>query len=233
MRNYFASNRVASFLAIILSVFFVVATVQAATTISTNIETGGTLTVSGLTTLGNASTTQISSSGTSYFAVSSGTVGIGTTTQTETLHVVDNDGAAILHLESTSSNANLIIETADGNSFSWQFTNAGAMLRLQYSGSTKSAFNSTGYLSLGENLSAVNPLHVGGGASIGAGNVAAPTNGLLVGGNVGVGTTTPATRLHVSSGASATTAVSIGELGLTTSRACVNMNQADGSPGGF
>jgi len=52
-------------------------------------------------------------------------------------------------------------------------------------------------------------------------------------GNVGIGTTTPATRLHVSNGASATTTVSIGELGLDTSKACVNMNQADGSPGSF
>jgi len=52
-------------------------------------------------------------------------------------------------------------------------------------------------------------------------------------GNVGIGTTTPNTRLHVSSGASATTTVSVGELGLTTSKACVNMNQADGSPGSF
>lgn len=49
----------------------------------------------------------------------------------------------------------------------------------------------------------------------------------------GIGTTTPATQLQVSSGASATTTVSIGELGLTSSKACVNMNQANGSAGSF
>ncbi|MFA5888816.1 MAG: hypothetical protein WCW47_00480 [Candidatus Paceibacterota bacterium] len=52
-------------------------------------------------------------------------------------------------------------------------------------------------------------------------------------GNTGIGTTTPQTKLHVSSGASATTTVTVGELGLTTSKACVNMNQADGSAGSF
>lgn len=52
-------------------------------------------------------------------------------------------------------------------------------------------------------------------------------------GMVGIGTSTPATRLQVSSGASATTTVTIGELGLSSSKACVNMNQANGSPGSF
>ncbi|HEY4499292.1 MAG TPA: hypothetical protein VJH94_04510 [Candidatus Paceibacterota bacterium] len=51
--------------------------------------------------------------------------------------------------------------------------------------------------------------------------------------NWGIGTTTPTTKLHVSNGASATTTVTIGELWLTTSKACVNMNQADGSAGSF
>lgn len=56
---------------------------------------------------------------------------------------------------------------------------------------------------------------------------------LKANGNVGIGTTSPATKLHVSSGASATTTVTIGELGLSSSKACVNMNQVDGSAGSF
>ena len=52
-------------------------------------------------------------------------------------------------------------------------------------------------------------------------------------GHVGIGTTTPATQLQISSGASATTTVTIGELGLSSSKACVNMNRADGGPGSF
>jgi Pectate lyase superfamily protein len=52
-------------------------------------------------------------------------------------------------------------------------------------------------------------------------------------GNLGIGTTTPATKLQVSSGASATTTVTVGELGLTSSKSCVNMNAADGSASSF
>ena len=52
-------------------------------------------------------------------------------------------------------------------------------------------------------------------------------------GTVGIGTTTPATRLQISSGASATTTVTVGELGLTSSKGCVNMNRADGGAGSF
>lgn len=52
-------------------------------------------------------------------------------------------------------------------------------------------------------------------------------------GNVGIGTSSPATRLHISNGASATTTVTIGELGLNTSKGCVNMNRADGGAGSF
>jgi hypothetical protein len=52
-------------------------------------------------------------------------------------------------------------------------------------------------------------------------------------GDVGIGTSSPSTRLHVSNGANATTTATIGELGLNTSKACVNMNQVDGSAGSF
>lgn len=52
-------------------------------------------------------------------------------------------------------------------------------------------------------------------------------------GNVGIGTSSPFSILHVTSGASATTTVSIGSIGLTTSKGCVNMNRSDGGPGSF
>lgn len=52
-------------------------------------------------------------------------------------------------------------------------------------------------------------------------------------GNVGIGTSTPQSRLQVTSGASATTTVTIGSLGLTSSKSCVNMNAADGSASSF
>lgn len=53
------------------------------------------------------------------------------------------------------------------------------------------------------------------------------------GGYVGIGTTTPATRLHISNGGSATTTATLGELGDTTSTGCINMNRVNGSPGSF
>jgi hypothetical protein len=53
------------------------------------------------------------------------------------------------------------------------------------------------------------------------------------GSNVGIGTTIPSTKLHVTSGANATTTVTVGSLGLTTSKSCVNMNRSDGSAASF
>jgi len=73
-----------------------------------------------------------------------------------------------------------------------------------------------------------------GGVSIGvranAGDTTASTEATrwTSAGNMGLGTTTPVTRLHVSNGASATTTVTIGELGLTTSKSCINMNDVAG-----
>ncbi len=75
--------------------------------------------------------------------------------------------------------------------------------------------------------------------AIGYGSIVGASNTLVLGATgvnavkVGIGTTTPATTLHISAGASATTTVTIGELGLTTSKACVNMNRSDGGPASF
>jgi len=52
-------------------------------------------------------------------------------------------------------------------------------------------------------------------------------------GTVGIGTSSPATQLQVTSGASATTTVTVGSLGLSSSKACVNMNAVDGSASSF
>ncbi len=52
-------------------------------------------------------------------------------------------------------------------------------------------------------------------------------------GNMGIGTSTPTSKLHVTSGASATTTVTVGELGVSSSKACVNMKRSDGGAGSF
>jgi hypothetical protein len=106
MKKYLASNRTVSFFAIILSVFFVVTTVQAATTISTNIQTDGTLSVTGASTLANASTTLFSATGPAYFGATAtssfdtaGNLGIWTTTPTSALTLVGNvNGSATIEI---------------------------------------------------------------------------------------------------------------------------------------
>lgn len=52
-------------------------------------------------------------------------------------------------------------------------------------------------------------------------------------GNVGIGTTTPFSKFHVTAGASATTTSSFASIGLTSSKSCFNVNQADGSAASF
>lgn len=100
MKNYIFNNKVASFFAIILSVFFVVSAAQAASTISTNIQTDGNLSVTGtsnhtgLATFVNASSTIFSSYGPTYFGAtatstftSAGLLGILTANPTYPLDV--------------------------------------------------------------------------------------------------------------------------------------------------
>src|SRR3989344_5711510 len=106
MRNYFASNQAASFFAIIVSVFFVVATVQAATTISTNISTGGTLTVTGESYL-------------------TGNVGIGTTTPWGKLAVStasQQDGSIPLFNVASTTNSSIFTVLGSGNVGIWTTT---------------------------------------------------------------------------------------------------------------
>jgi len=77
------------------------------------------------------------------------------------------------------------------------------------------------------------------GTAIGKNARVAVSNSIVLGGtgadsvSVGIGTTTPQSRLHISSGANATTTTTIGELGLTTSKGCINMNRSDGGAGSF
>jgi hypothetical protein len=99
-----------SILISILSAFVIGTSASAATTISTDISTGGTLTVTGLSSLGQASTTQFSVSGNSYFPggstwLSSGNLGIGTTSPYAPLSVVGAGGVVAEKFIATSTTA--------------------------------------------------------------------------------------------------------------------------------
>lgn len=83
-------NIVSVFFSVVLSVAFVAVSVYAATTIGTNIDTGGTLAVTGLSTFINASSTQLTTTNRAYLATTGGSVGIGTTSPTTLLSVHGN-----------------------------------------------------------------------------------------------------------------------------------------------
>jgi hypothetical protein len=87
--------------------------------------------------------------------------------------------------------------TPGGSSPQLQYNNAGS-----FGGIANSAVNASGNVGLGTTLSA-NKLDIQGGVGIGtsyAGYFPAPTNGLIVEGNLGVGTSTPQTRLGILGG---------------------------------
>lgn len=67
INSFYRNARLISVLSVIFSVLFVVTVVQAATTIGSNISTDGTVSVTGLTSLGQASSTRFSVFDTAYF----------------------------------------------------------------------------------------------------------------------------------------------------------------------
>lgn len=90
-----------------------------------------------------------------------------------------------------------------------------------------------GYGARGKNNSDNNSIVIGFTAiGIGANSVVLGNNSITttaLKGNVGIGTTTPTTKFHVTSGASATTTVNFGEVGSVTSKSCFNTKNTAGS----
>src|SRR5690606_17505921 len=137
-------------------------------------------------------------------------VGIGTTNTSNKLQIhTTTNGIKNLQLTSTSTGAT----NTDGFEISndgsttlnmWQKENADWNFNTSSSGSIAISIKSNTNVGIGTST-AMNRLTVAGGTSIGGGYVGngAPANGLLVEGNVGIGTTSPLVKFHVEENASA------------------------------
>jgi len=85
-----------------------------------------TLNVTGLTTLGNASTTQIGSTGSAYFATNGGNVGIGTTRPIAPFSISTGSGVANMNLSTTkSSGAAVAVEMTNRGFNQWSMYTTG------------------------------------------------------------------------------------------------------------
>jgi hypothetical protein len=173
---------------------------------NTSITSSGTNALSFINTgTGNSLLVEDVASDTSPFVIdASGNVGVGTTTPAEKLTVVDG----MIRVDTTSFNGGSTIalgSKASGVSSAallytgWfsEVTLSGYHSSLSTTGGRINLYND-GDVSIGSTWTdAQSKLYVEGNAAVGAGYIAAaaPANGMIIQGNVGIGTTTPGTML--------------------------------------
>jgi hypothetical protein len=153
-----------------------------------------------------ASSTSITTSGATYLATTSGNVGIGTTGPIGKMQVTGsnlNSGGA--GVSPTLGNANLFISNNGSTGIAMDDNQIESTAALYMNFNTNSAVSIGGTssfsgLGLGTGASSLGSmLSINGNAAIGAsyyGN-AAPANGMIVEGNVGIGSTNPGANLSV------------------------------------
>lgn len=215
---------------LVLSTLLITGIVSAATTISSNISTGGQLNVTGTTTLiGNVGigtsspyarfsydTSNITNTAPSFIIGSStktdlmvdqgGHVSIGTTTVFNSSDILTTNGR--IRILSTNNLSQLIIQSQDNTSSQISFVNAAASAR----GYIKYDFVTDGltFRTAGVERTILDSA-----------------------GRLGIGTTTPNSLMHVSAGTSATTTVEFGDQYATGSKTCFNVKTNTGTAASF
>jgi hypothetical protein len=235
-----------SFLITIVSILIIVGSVKASTTISTNIDTTGTITSSATSTASafvatNANTTSTLSGGlriagsSGLTVLPNGNVGIGTSTSANKLYVSDlgsekeslfidrNDTNGVTAIQINNSNSSDGAVSAIGLSAS-----GGGNLTMVAENPATSWSGQAGYSFIGS-LGGLQINSLDGDVRLTVGDEGGVVVASFGFDGVGIGTTSPFSKFHVTAGASATTTVNFGSVGLTSSKACFNTKNTVGS----